>query len=140
MAKWSLENIVCHFLRQLWLVLGVQLMEINSNRCFPGGVFLLPGTRMSIKQVILSCIMPDNIALLGRCCSNSRTLCHFMGFNCSNKLRYPSSKQKKRPTREPGTVTCERTASSSTRFVFQKINGGNDPPFSIESFFAGVCV
>ena len=26
-----LENIVYHFLRQLWLVLGVKLMEINSN-------------------------------------------------------------------------------------------------------------
>ena len=29
--KNSLENIVYHFLRQLWLVLGVKLMEINSN-------------------------------------------------------------------------------------------------------------
>ena len=29
--KGSLENIVYHFLRQLWLVLGVKLMEINSN-------------------------------------------------------------------------------------------------------------
>ena len=26
-----LENLVYHFLRQLWLVLGVKLMEINSN-------------------------------------------------------------------------------------------------------------
>ena len=33
--KWSLENIgKCHFLRQLWLVLGVQLMEINSKPLF----------------------------------------------------------------------------------------------------------
>ena len=32
--KWCLENIVCHFLRQLWLVLGVQLMEINSKPLF----------------------------------------------------------------------------------------------------------
>ena len=84
----------------------------------------MPGTRVSIKQVILSCIMPDNIALLGRCCNNLRTLCHFMAFNCSNKLRYPSSNQKKRPTREPGTVTCDRAASSSTRLFFQKISGG----------------
>ena len=27
----SLENLVYHFFRQLWLVLGVKLMEINSN-------------------------------------------------------------------------------------------------------------
>ena len=27
----DLENIVYHFFRQLWLVLGVKLMEINSN-------------------------------------------------------------------------------------------------------------
>ena len=26
-----LENIVCHYFRQLWLVLGVKLMEINSK-------------------------------------------------------------------------------------------------------------
>ena len=26
-----LENLVDHFFRQLWLVLGVKLMEINSN-------------------------------------------------------------------------------------------------------------
>ena len=26
-----LENLVYHFFRQLWLVLGVKLMEINSN-------------------------------------------------------------------------------------------------------------
>ena len=26
-----LENIVYHFFRQLWLVLGVKLMEMNSN-------------------------------------------------------------------------------------------------------------
>ena len=26
-----LENIMYHFFRQLWLVLGVKLMEINSN-------------------------------------------------------------------------------------------------------------
>ena len=32
----QLENIVYHFLRQLWLFLGVNLMEINSNDCFPG--------------------------------------------------------------------------------------------------------
>ena len=31
-----LENIVYHFLRQLWLFLGVKLMEIHSNGCFPG--------------------------------------------------------------------------------------------------------
>ena len=31
-----LENIVYHFFRQLWLVLEVKLMEINSNGCFPG--------------------------------------------------------------------------------------------------------
>ncbi len=28
---WYLENLVYHFFRQLWLVLGVKLMEINSN-------------------------------------------------------------------------------------------------------------
>jgi len=28
---WNLENLVYHFSRQLWLVLGVKLMEINSN-------------------------------------------------------------------------------------------------------------
>ena len=27
----NLENLVYHFFRQLWLVLGVKLMEINSN-------------------------------------------------------------------------------------------------------------
>ena len=32
----QLENSVYHFLRQLWLFLGVNLMEINSNDCFPG--------------------------------------------------------------------------------------------------------
>ena len=26
-----MENLVYHFFRQLWLVLGVKLMEINSN-------------------------------------------------------------------------------------------------------------
>ena len=31
MIKYYLENIVYHFFRQLWLVLGVKLMEINSN-------------------------------------------------------------------------------------------------------------
>ena len=28
---YCLENLVYHFFRQLWLVLGVKLMEINSN-------------------------------------------------------------------------------------------------------------
>ena len=31
-----LENIVYHFFRQLCVVLGGKLMEINSNGCFPG--------------------------------------------------------------------------------------------------------
>ena len=31
MKKNDLENLVYHFFRQLWLVLGVKLMEINSN-------------------------------------------------------------------------------------------------------------
>ncbi len=30
------KHSVSHFFRQLWLVLGVKLMEINSNGCFPG--------------------------------------------------------------------------------------------------------
>ena len=37
----SHENIVYHFFRQLWLVWGVKLMEINSNGCFPGGPVIL---------------------------------------------------------------------------------------------------
>ena len=39
-----LEKLVYHFFRQLWLVLGVKLMEINSNlfsRCFSIGVLNL---------------------------------------------------------------------------------------------------
>ena len=35
-TKNNLENLVYHFSRQLWLVLGVNLMDINSNDCFPG--------------------------------------------------------------------------------------------------------
>ena len=30
-CNYYLESLVYHFFRQLWLVLGVKLMEINSN-------------------------------------------------------------------------------------------------------------
>ena len=40
--KICLEHIVYHNFRQLWLVSGVKLMEINSNGCFPGADFCLP--------------------------------------------------------------------------------------------------
>ena len=111
------------FFRQPWLVLGVfSWWKLTANRCFPGGVFLLHGCQSNRSFCHASC--PTTSRCSEECCSNLRTLCHFMGFNCSNKLRYPSSNQKKDQPGRPGTVTCDSAASSSTRLSFQKISGG----------------
>ncbi len=40
-----MENLVCHSCRQLWLVLGVNLMEINSN------LFSRPSKKKLLKHV-----------------------------------------------------------------------------------------
>ena len=53
--SWYLENLVYHFFRQLWLVLGVKLMEINSN-WFSRYVFSLP--LPVINEVISPCKWP----------------------------------------------------------------------------------
>jgi len=53
------------------------------------------------------------------------------GFQLFEQIEVPIEQSGKKTN--TGTVTCDRTASSSTLLFFQKINGRNDPPFSVES-------
>ena len=64
-----LENLVYHFSRQLWLVLGVELMEINSNlfsrhpfffTTFFGGRIFFFGTFLKLASKLAATNPPGN--------------------------------------------------------------------------------